>query len=132
MLVMTGTLAVVFGGYFAIVVRWLTTTAADDIVYQPLMFIAVVPLVVLAALGHAVIALFNRTEANSHDERDRLVGLRAERIGRYVLATGVFAGLTLAMVELAQFYIAHVLLLAWVVAEITTGVVTLALYRRGG
>jgi hypothetical protein len=41
---MTGALAVVYGAYFAIVGRWLTVTPAADIVYQPLLIVAIVPL----------------------------------------------------------------------------------------
>jgi hypothetical protein len=44
---------------------------------------------------------------------------------------GVFAGLVLAMAELAPFYIAHALLLAWVLAELVEGATKIVLYRRG-
>jgi hypothetical protein len=59
------------------------------------------------------------------------VTLRGERVGGYVLAVGVFGGLVLAMAELAPFYIAHALLLAWVLAELVEGATKIALYRRG-
>ena len=128
---MTGALAVVYGAYFTIVARWLTTTPADDIVYQPLMIIVIVPLAMLAALSHIVLALVNPKEANGYDERDRLIALRGERIGGYVLAGGVFVALVLAMAELSPFFIAHALLLAWVLAEITAGATRIMFYRRG-
>jgi hypothetical protein len=50
----------------------------------------------------------------------------------YVLAVGVFAGLVLAMAEVDAFWIAHALLLAWVLAELTEGAVRIVRYRRGG
>jgi hypothetical protein len=59
------------------------------------------------------------------------VTLRGERVGGYVLAVGVFGGLVLAMAELAPFYIAHALLLAWVLAALVEGATKIALYRRG-
>jgi len=130
-IIMTGALAVVYGVYFAVVLRWLATTPVDEIVYQPLMIVAIVPLVIVAVLGHIVIALVNPKEANAHDERDRLIALRGERIGGYVLAVGVFVGLVLAMGEFSQFYIAHALLVGWVLAEITAGTTRVVLYRRG-
>jgi hypothetical protein len=65
------------------------------------------------------------------DERDRLVDLRSERIGGYILAVGVFAGIGLAMVRADRFWIAQALIAALVIAEITSGVVKLVLYRRG-
>ncbi len=96
------------------------------------MIIATVPpLIILAALSHIVLALANPKEANANDEQDRLITLRAERIGGYVLAVGVFAGIVLAMIESPYFYIANALLLAWVLAEITDGITKVVLYRRG-
>jgi hypothetical protein len=128
---MTGALVVVYGAYFAVVARWLATTPADQIVYQPLMIAAVVPLVILAVVSHVILALLNPREAGLEDERDHLIALRGERAGGYVLAVGVFAGLVLAMAEVAPFWIANALLLAWVLAELTEGAVRMVLYRRG-
>ena len=130
-IVMTGALVIVYGAYFAIVLQWLANSPVDEIVYQPLMIIAIVPLVILAVVSHIVIALANPKEANTYDERDRLITLRAEQIGGYVLAVGVFAGLVLAMAEFAHFYIANALLLFWVLAEIADGAWKIVLYRRG-
>ena len=96
---MTGPLAVVYG--------------ADEIVYQPLLIVAIVPLVVLAVVSHVAIALANPKEADASDERDRLIALRGERVGGYVLAVGVFGGLVLAMAELVE------------------GATKIGLYRRG-
>lgn len=73
----------------------------------------------------------NPKEAGAEDERDRLIALRGERVGGYVLALGVFGGLVLAMAELPPFYIAHALLLAWVLAELVEGATRIVLYRRG-
>ena len=83
-------------------------------------------------VSHAALAVLNPKEAGQHDERDRLIALRGERVGGYVLAVGVFAGLVLAMAEAGSFWIAHALLLAWVLAELTDGAVQIVLYRRGG
>jgi hypothetical protein len=127
----TATLVVVYGAYFAIVGRWLASAPVDEIVYQPLLIVAIVPLAVLAAVSHTVMALMNPKAANAYDERDRLISLRAERTGGYVLAIGVFAGLVLAMAELPPFFIAHALLLGWITAELTDNVMKVVLYRRG-
>jgi hypothetical protein len=128
---MTSALAIVYGAYFAIVAWWLTTTPADKIMYQPLMIIATLPLVILAALSHIVIARANPKEANAYDERDHLIALRGERIGSYVLAVGVFGGVVLAMADGSQFFIANALMLAWVLAELTKGATKIVQYRRG-
>ena len=49
----------------------------------------------------------NPKEAGAEDERDRLIALRGERVGGYVL------------------------LLAWVLAELVEGATKIVLYRRG-
>ena len=77
---MTGALAVVYGAYFAVVAWWLTTTSADEIVYQPLMVVAVVPLVIVAAQPR-------RARAGQPQGRQRLrragpPGRAARRAGR--------------------------------------------------
>ena len=128
---MTGALAVVYGVYFTIVAFWMTAAPVDQIGYQPLMIIVVVPLVILAAVSHIGLAVLKPKEANQYDERDRLISLRGEEIGGYVLAVGVFGGIVLAMAELPPFYIAHTLMLAWVLAEIVAGTTRIVLYRRG-
>lgn len=130
--VMLGGLIVVYGAYFAFVSSWLADSPVEEIAYQPLMIIAVGVLVIVAVVSHILIAVANPKEADAYDERDRLIGLRGERIGGYVLAVGVFFGLVLAMLEVQQFFIAQVLLLAMVLAQISDEAAKVVLYRRGG
>jgi hypothetical protein len=59
----------------------------------------------------SAIALANPREAAASDERDRLIAPRGERVGGYVLAVGVLAGLVLA--------------------ELVEGATKIVLYRRG-
>ena len=125
-----GSLVVVYGAYFALIGRISAVTPAVEIAYKPLLILAVVPLALLVAFSHIVLAILNPKEANAYDERDRLITLRAERLGGYVLAVGVFTGLVLAMIELRSFYIANALLLAWVLAEITDNAAKIVFYRQ--
>ena len=128
---MTAILVVVYGAYFAIVGSWMRASPVDEIPYQPLMIAVVIPLTVLAVISHIVLAIADRKGANANDERDKLISLRSERIGGFVLAVGVFAGLVLAMMEQPGFFIAHSLLLFWVLAEVIDGATKVVLYRRG-
>lgn len=95
------------------------------------MIIAVVALVILAVVSHIAIAVVNPKEADAYDERDRLISLRGERIGGYVLAVGVFAGLVFAMIEVDHFYVAQTLLLSLVLAQASDEASKVVLYRRG-
>lgn len=128
---MLGILTVVYGWYFATIFAAAGRTPVGEIVYQPLMILVTIPLILLAIVAHAAIAIAAPGEAGAVDERDRLIALRGEQLGGLVLATGVFGGLVLAMFGGHSFWIAHTLLGTLVLAEITTAATKLVLYRRG-
>lgn len=131
-LTMTAILVVVFGWYFTLVLGPIAGSPVRELAYTGLMVAAVVLLVILAAVSHAVLALAFRSQADTRDdERGRLIGLRSERIAGYLLAVGVCAGIGLAIIQAETFWIAQVLISALVLAEITEGVIKLVLYRRG-
>ena len=130
-LTMTALLTLVFGWYFALVLGVVAGSPEREIAYTALMIVAAVIVAILATVSHVILALLFRSDANAYDERDRHVDLRSERIGGYVLAVGVFAGIGLAMVRADRFWIAQALIAALVLAEITSGVIKVVLYRRG-
>jgi len=125
-------LVVVFGTYFALVLGPVATSPDRQGAFTGLVVAATVVLTILAAVSHIVLAVLFRTQANTaHDERDRLIALRSERLSGYILAVGVFAGIVLAMLETATFWIAQALLAAWVLAEVSEGISKLIQYQRG-
>jgi len=94
---------------------------------------AVALLVVLLIVAHAVIAIRNVGEANdAEDERDRLIGLRGERIGGLVLGAGVLLIATVAAFDVTDtFVIAHLLLALMVLSEVASHTVQLYHHRQG-
>jgi hypothetical protein len=97
---------------------------------QVALFIgAVVLLVIAQVVGHLVIVLFDRRDAT--DERGRLIELKGERIGAYVLATGVFLALSTAVVVPGNFACSHVLLASWVIAQVVEIAAQLGYHRLG-
>ena len=121
---------VVYGAYFATIASRLGDTAVDQIPYQAWMLVTVVILVVLAIVGHIVVAVLPSYDGDESDERDRLVDLRGESFGGFVLGVGALGALLLAMAEFDHFWIANAILLALVLSEIVASVAKLALYRR--
>lgn len=119
----------VYGWYFAVVGSQLDDPAMRAAGYKGLMLFTVLALVALAIVGHVVIALVPPRTGDESDERDRIIDLRGEWIGGYVLGTGALAGLFLAMAEFDQFWIANAILLAMVLSEVVTGAAKLVLYR---
>lgn len=120
-------LVVSFGLYFVSV---LPADAPDVMPHQVGLFLlALVLLVVLQIVGHAVIALVDRRTQT--DERDRLIALKSARIAGYLLATGVFLSLCAALVTEGNFLFTHLLLGFWVLAQLVEIGTQLVLYRRG-
>ncbi len=124
---MFGSLASVFGLYYYTV---LPSEAVDVMPHQVVLFVlAIVLLMIMQIAGHIVIAIVDRRAET--DERDRMVQLKGTRNAGYVLATGVFCALCLALVSEGNFVFTHVLLGFWVLAQLVEIASQLVLYRRG-
>ena len=96
---------------------------------------AVVTLVILQVAGHVLLAIATRREVArgvQRDERDRLVDLRAGRVGAHVLAVAVVTALSTALLVPGNFAFMHVLFGGWVLAHVVEIATGLVLYRRGG
>lgn len=132
---MTAIMAVVYGWYFFLVMSQLNGNGVEGFPYQGYqgpMLVTVIALVVLAVVGHIFLAVLPSYEGDGADERDRVINMRGEYFGGYVLASGAVFVLFLAMVEVAYFWIANTMLAALVLSEIVTGIVKLMSYRRMG
>jgi len=121
-----------FGAYFAAVLPAPgPDVAADHVATFAGMLVL---LVAVQVAGQAVLAIANRRELArpvQSDERDALISLKSTRLAAYVLATGVFCSLCLALVKPGNFAFMHALLAFWVLAQATEIASQLVLYRRG-
>lgn len=70
-LVMLTALVGASGWYGVMMFRLAADAPVSEIGYQPLVLIVVVPLVVIATVGHIFISALNPSEADISDERDR-------------------------------------------------------------
>lgn len=114
------------GFYFA---KALPDAPSDVQPQQVALFAGMIVLLVIAqVVGHIVIALRDRRAGA--DERDRLIGLQGTRNAAYVLATGVFCALCAGLLTEGNFVFTHVLLGAWVLAQLVEIGSQLWLYRR--
>ena len=120
-------LIVAFGFYF---VQVLPAETIDVMPQQiGLFMLAVTLLVVVQIVGHIVIGMVDRR--SDTDERDRLIGLKGTRNAAYVLATGVFFALSIAVFSDGNFVFTHVLLGFWVASQLVEIGSQLFLYQRG-
>ena len=130
-LVMTGLFVLVYGAYFANVLPPALGGEASLASVQWVLFAAVVFLVAGGVVGHILIAVSTPGDADSADERDKLIEMRADARTSYVLGFGALMALGLALLEFDVFWIAHVLLAALVASEVAKGVFRAIDYRRG-
>jgi hypothetical protein len=125
------TLIIVYGWYFIQVLFAASTTPVEQIAYQALMFIVVVVLVVLAIAGITVVASLAPNDSDEEDERDRLIEMRGDQVGGYMLAVGALFALGMVMVEVEYFWIANTLLAGLVLSQIGKAALMVIVYRRG-
>ena len=119
-----------FGGFYVVAALAGQPEGALDVMpHQVVLFaIAVVLLVIMQIIGHAVIAIFDRRTET--DERDRLIALKGTRNAAYVLASGVFLALCAALLTKGNFIFTHVLLGSWLLAQLVEIGSQLFMYRR--
>jgi hypothetical protein len=124
-------LLVAFGGYFrsAYLTIFPMPQAKDILPHQAGLFMAATALlVVILVVGHIVVVIFNRDTET--DERDRLIEMKGERLGSFVLACGVFFSLWTALITEGNAIMAHVLLGFWVLAQMVENLSQIIMYRR--
>jgi hypothetical protein len=125
-------LVVAFGAYFSSV---LPARLANIAPAQVMTFVCMlILLVIVEVVGQVMLVIASRRELAApiqSDERDALINLRSTRLASYVLATGVFCSLCVALIVPGNFAFVHVLLSFWVLAQAVEIVSQLILYRRG-
>ena len=97
--------------------------------YVPLFTVAVVLLVTALIAGHVLAAILNRPD--SEDERDKLVGLKAESNSSWLLGVGVLLAIGHMVVSTDSVLTAHILMLALFASEILKCALQVFYYRRG-
>lgn len=117
------------GAYFVIAALMFSAGVTALQAYVPLFMAAVILLVVLLVAGHILAAVTGRPEGR--DERDRLIGWRAESNSAWLLAVGVLTAITCMIFSISNVWIAHLLLLSLFLSEVLGFVLRLVYYRRG-
>lgn len=134
---MLGAVVLVYGIYFALVLGAPLlsgggfNTQTGLLISNGLMIVTVVALVAIAIFGHIVIALLNHKEAGSEDERDKLIEMRGDQRGGFVMGVFAVGAMGLAMIATPHFWIVNTILGGLVAAEIVKAISKLIDYRRG-
>lgn len=117
------------GWYFVVAGVMMWNGARVLPAFAPVFAVAVVLLVILMIVGHAVAAVMSRPEPR--DERDRIIGWRAESRASWLLAAGVVTAIFGMIVGVENVWTAHLLLAALFLSETVGLSVRLVYYRRG-
>ena len=128
----TFVLLLAFGIYFGDVAVHMLDPTRPHANYLLLFVLLVVAIVVLEIITHAVIAFRSPREAQTPiDERERLIELRATRPAFYVLLVGAFLSVGTIHMGASTWLLAHCVLFAIWMAELTRYGSQLYHYRRG-
>jgi len=117
------------GAYFVVAGLMLRGGVTTLAAYVPLFIAAVVLMVIVLVAGHIAAAVIGKPE--DKDERDRLIGWRAESNSGWVLAAGVFCAITGMIFSIENVWIAHLLLVSMFLSEMLGYILRLVYYRRG-
>lgn len=127
--VQLASLLLVLGGYSWIAGRMMAQGITALPAYAAVFTVLVVLQVAVLIAGHVVAAIAGR--ADDGDERDRLIGWRAESYSGWVLAAGVLTAVAAMVLAVPNLWVAHLLLLSLFLSEILKLVIQLFFYRRG-
>lgn len=86
--------------------------------------------IVLEIVLHAIVAVCAPREARREDERERLIGLKADRVAAYVLSIGALVGIFPIHLGANVRDLAHAVLLAIVIAHLAKYATAIVLHRR--
>ncbi|KPP81760.1 MAG: hypothetical protein HLUCCA04_08125 [Oceanicaulis sp. HLUCCA04] len=134
---MLGAMVLVYGVYFMLVLGLPTLSGTDIdvnarlVMSNGLMLTSVVALVAIAIAGHIIIAVLAPKDADKHDERDKLIEMRGDQRGGFVMAFGALCAMGLAMLAMPHFWIVNAILAGLVLGEIVKAVSKIIDYRRG-
>ncbi|MDP1632617.1 MAG: hypothetical protein Q8L66_14470 [Caulobacter sp.] len=93
---------------------------------------AIIAVIVLQVALHIAVAVWSPKAAQAAtDERERLIALKADRVGYYVLASGAFLAAATIHLGFGRAEIANGVLAALVAAEILRSGAQIVGFRRG-
>ncbi len=122
-----------FGIYFGEVLNHWLNPGEPHTNHLQLFILLVVAIVILEIVTHTVLGIRSPQEAKAPlDERERLIALRSIRPAFFVLLVGSFLSIGTMHLGANTWMLAHCVLLAIWIAELTRFGTQIYYYRRGG
>ncbi|MEQ8318321.1 MAG: hypothetical protein RIE77_04995 [Phycisphaerales bacterium] len=118
------------GGYFAAAGPMLARGVMEMGPYVAVFAVSLVLLIGVMVAGHVIAAVFGGTDDET-DERDRLIGWKAEARSSWVLGAGVFMAIGALTFGVEAAWVANGLLLALFASEMLKLLLQAISYRWG-
>ena len=122
-------LVVGLGGYLIVAGLMLSNGVSVLPPFVPVFAVAIIFIVAVNIAGHVVAAIASRLD--EADERDRLIGWRAEIRSSWILGVGVIGAIMALILSVGGVWVAHLLLISLFGSEVAKDVLQIVYYRRG-
>lgn len=122
-------LVVGLGGYLVVAGLMLTNGVSSLPPFVPVFTVAIILIVAINIAGHVVAAVAGQSD--EADERDQLIGCRAESRSSWILGVGVIGAIMALILSVGGVWVAHLLLISLFAAEAAKNVLQIVYYRRG-
>lgn len=122
-------LVVGLGGYLIVAGLMLSKGVGALPTFVPVFAVAIILVVAINIAGHVVAAIVSRTD--EADERDRLIGCRADGRSSWILGVGVIGAIMALILSVDGVWVAPLLLLSLFGSEVAKDVLQIVYYRRG-
>ena len=122
-------LVVGLGGYLVVAGLMLSDGVMALPAFVPVFAVAVVLIVAINVAGHVVAAI--ASGGDGADERDRLIGWRAESRSSWILGVGIIGAIIALILSVDGVWVAHLLLISLFSSEVAKEVLQIVSYRRG-
>ena len=114
-------LVVGLGSYLVVAGLMVSNGVSALPAFVPVFAVAIALVVAINIAGHVVQA----------DERDRLIGCRAESQSSWILGVGVIGAIMALILSVSGVWVAHLLLISLFGSEVAKGALQIVHYRRG-
>ena len=122
-------LVVGLGGYLVVAGLMLSNGVGSLPPFVPVFAVAIILIVAINVAGHVVAAIASRSDGA--DERDQLIGCRAESRSSWILGVGVIGAIMALILSVSGVWVAHLLLISMFGSEVAKDVLQIVYYRRG-
>lgn len=128
--VMVASLVGCYGWYLTTLLAQLSEGSVAAIAYQRTAVMAAIAVIVLAAVSNGLLAATARPEQRHDRLGTTAIKRYARSAGGTVVTVAAVLGMTLAMAEVDDFWVANVILAGLVVAELASAGSEIRIYRR--